>query len=277
MSDTTNQVSTNASADGKQVKSPEKKGFLSGMKTSFGSLKTKMAGVASSASTAVSDANVATPKMEKIGAESRYDIEDDKVHDTKQCYVYVSCSVGKEIRDKIKAQLEEAAREFNASLGKLEDPTGSINDLKKFSTEVGVKATNVQNAKNAYDKKCNAIIPLNPPLECKLSVKNTVNAQGEEVKKIDGKIVEINPKNRTLKLEGTGHIKTSKGIVEHKVKMSSMSVSSAIEVNISELCVGGATVDDNVNSGSCFAQHGGSKKSHKAEILEISSDVGICD
>lgn len=266
----------NTATDGSTVKSPEKKGFLSGFRSSLGSLKTKVSGAASSVTVAVSDANVATPKMDKIGAEKRYDIEDGTVHETKQCYVYVSCSVGKEIRDKIKRQLEEAAREFNTSLEKITEPTGSINDLKKFSTEVVAKTTNVNNAKIAYEKKCNAVIILSPPLDCKLSVKNTVDAAGAVIKKIDGKIVEINPKTRTLKLEGTGHIKTSKGIVEHKVKMSTTSVTNTLEVNISELCVGGATVDDN-NQGSCFAQQGGSKRSHKTEILEVSSDMGICE
>lgn len=272
MSDTTNQV------DG--TKSPGKKGFFSGMGSTLSSFGTKISSAASSAATSVkttvSDANVATPKMNKIGAESRYDIEDDTIHDTKQCYVYVSCAVGKQIRDRIKEHLASAAKEFNESLGKLVDPSGSINELKKFSAEATAKTANIQTAKIAYDKKCNAVILLEHPLECKLSVKDTVDANGEAIKKVVGKITEINLKTRTLKVEGTGHMKTSKGIVEHKVKMSALSVSSSIEINISDLCVGGATADDN-DKGSCFAQTGGSKKSHKAEIISISTDENICD
>lgn len=272
MSDSTQNTETLTEA----TQSPGKKGFVSGMASSLGFLGKKMSSAASSVSKTVSDANVATPKMNKLGAESRYDIEDETVHETKQCYIYVSCAVGKQIRDKIKEQLENAAKEFNESLGKLAEPSGSINELKKFVSETTVKATAVQTAKINYDKKYNAVIVLDPPLECKLSVKDTINLQGEAVKKVDGKITEINPKTRTLKVEGTGHIKTSKGIVEHKVKMSALSVSSALEVNISDLCVGGATADDN-DKGSCFAQSGGSKKLHKAEILTITTDEGICE
>lgn len=259
-----------------QVESPSKKS--SGIKSAFSFLGKKIGAATSAISTATSDATVATPKMSKLGAEQRFDLEDETIHANKQCYVYVSCSVGKEIRDKIKTQLEQAAHEFNETLGKLEEPKGSINELKKFSEQVNIKATSVQNAKVEYDKKRNAIIQLNPPLECKLSVMNTVDANGEAITKVDGKIIEIDPKKRELKVEGTGHMKTSKGIVEHKVKMSTLS--STINVSISDLCVGGATADDN-NQGQCFkdnAQKGGNKKRlHKAEILEISSDMGICE
>lgn len=278
MSENTNQ--SNVPTNG--VKSPEKKSFLSGMKSSFGSLGSTLSkatsSVTNSVTTAVSDANVATPRMEQLGAENRYDIEDDTVHSEKKCYIYVSCAVGKEIRDKIKMHLEEASKEFNSTLGKLEEPTGSIKNIQKFSIDVGSKFTNIQNAKAIYDKKSTAVIPLNTPLDCKLSVKKdtTLNAQGEPVTKVNGKILEINLKSKTLKVEGSGYIKTSKGIIEKKVKMSTVSMSNTFDVNIADLCVGGATADDN-DQGQCFKQSGGGKKSYKSEILEITSDMGICE
>lgn len=250
------------------IESPSK--TSSSVKSTFGFLGKKI-------SNATSDVTVLTPKMSKLGAEHRFDIEDETIHQNKQCYVYVSCQVGKEIRDKIKSQLEKAAKEFNETLGKLEEPKGTIAELKKFSEQATIKMTNIQNAKIEYDKKRNAIITLNPPLDCKLSVINTLNANGDPVTKVDGKIVEIDPKKRELKVEGTGYVKTSKGIVEHKVKMSALS--STIVVSISDLCVGGVTTDDN-NQGQCFKsnQKGGSnKKTNEAEILELSSDLGICE
>jgi len=264
-----------------EIKSPSKSTFSS-ITSSLGSFTKSLGSAASSVAKSVtstaSDAVVATPKMNKLGAEQRFDLEDETVHSSKDCYVYVSCQVAKEIRDKLKQQLEQAGKEFNKTLGKLEDPKGSIADLKKFSEQVNVKATAVQNAKNTYDKKCNAIIVLNPTLDCKLSVSNTVDEQGQPINKIAGKILEINPKTREIKVEGTGHIKTSKGIVEHKVKMSSTSISSSINISINNLCVGGSTADDN-NQGQCFnTQTGGNKhQNKKTEILEISSDIGICE
>jgi hypothetical protein len=193
--------------------------------------------------------------------------------------VYVSCEVGKQIRNKLKEHLELAAKEYNESFGKLEEPSGSIEKLHKFSADADNKIKAIQAAKVAYEKKRATTIVLNPHLECKVSVKGTVDSSGAVIsngEKVDGKIIEINPKDKTLKIEAIGHVKTTKGIEDRNVKMSSTSLSKTLDINIANLCVGGATTDDN-NQGQCFAQQGGSKRSHKAEILEISSDMGICE
>lgn len=248
------------------------------MKSSLGSLGKKMSSAASSAASSARDATVMSPTIEELGAEQRYDIETDVVQPTKKCYVYVSCEVGKQIRDKLKEHLESAAKEYNESFGKLEEPTGSIANLQKFSAGADAKIKAIQMAKAEYEKKRATAIVLNPHLECKLSIKGTVDNSGNKLdkEKVDGKIIEIDPKGQTLKVEAIGHVKTSKGIEERKVKMSSTSISKTLDINIKNLCVGGATADDN-NQGQCFAQTGGNKRSMKAEILTISSDMGICE
>jgi hypothetical protein len=242
--------------ENKQPDQPIKSsGIWSKFKSSAASVSTNAKTSMGSATSVVSDSLANTPNATKVVTENKLNLETGVIG-TMNCEVYVSCDIGKQIRSKIADQLKSAADEFIESLAGLEKPTHKISDLYGFAEKAKTKVDNVKKAHTTYE-------------DCKIAVKNAVDASGNIVAKVNGKITEINPKAKTLKVEGTALKKVSTGTKEIKISDN---------LPISSLCIGGADVDSNATT-QCFEQLGG-KKSHKYnnhEVVSASSDLGICE
>jgi hypothetical protein len=255
--------------ENKQPDQPIKSsGIWSKFKSSAASVSTNAKTSMGSATSVVSDSLANTPNATKVVTENKLNLETGVIG-TMNCEVYVSCDIGKQIRSKIADQLKSAADEFIESLAGLEKPTHKISDLYGFAEKAKTKVDNVKKAHTTYEHKMGTIIKLEPALDCKIAVKNAVDASGNIVAKVNGKITEINPKAKTLKVEGTALKKVSTGTKEIKISDN---------LPISSLCIGGADVDSNATT-QCFEQLGG-KKSHKYnnhEVVSASSDLGICE
>lgn len=220
-------------SDNKDNKNTSNPSIFSRMTSSIGN---KTSSLASSMKDSMKEAVTLPPKLNEITVTNRLNLQNDQI-ETMKCKVYVSCDVGKIIRNKILEQLQASSNSFVDSLSGLERPSGKIDDIYGFSTKAKTKVDQVNKSYAAFEKSSNAVIKLEG-LECKFIFSNAVDRDNKLVDKIDGKIVEINPKTKSLKVEGTGFKLDTTGKTGPKqVKISEI-------VSIASLCVGGASSDD---------------------------------